>query len=402
MNANPTPASHTGARWAALYYFAFFSAIGILIPYMNLHYQEVGLDAGRIGVLAALPTLVSLLASPFWGVLADRLNLHKIMLPAVMVISAGAMFVLLNLQSFAWMAVLVLVQAFFGSPIGPMADNAILEMLGPEQRHRYGSLRLWGAIGFGITSWVAGYLIDRIGLGFIAYGYALVLCVAAWVAARLPAPRFIAPPRIQDLKRMLGNIGWRGLVLSMFFMGLAASIHANYFVLNLKALGAPSTFFGAAFVVASLSEIVLFLLAPRLIQRGHARKLVVAGFVAWIVREGLCAWLRDPVLLVASQALHGLAFSALWTATITLARDMVPPGWGATAQALLASVAWGAAWGLGALLGGQLLQLRGAGMMFTASSLCALAGLLIFALTQRASRGDRPLRRAALPAAKSA
>jgi MFS transporter, PPP family, 3-phenylpropionic acid transporter len=386
VSTQPPAGPATSTRWAALYYFAFFSAIGILIPYMNLHYQEVGLDAGRIGVLAALPTVVSLLASPFWGVLADRLNLHKIMLPAVMVISALAMFVLLNLQVFAWMAVLVLVQSFFGSPIGPMADNAILEMLGAEGRHRYGSLRLWGAIGFGITSWVAGWLIDRIGLGFIAYGYASVFCLAAWVAAHLPAPRFIAPPKVQDLKVMLRNLGWRGLLISMFFMGLAASIHANYFVLNMKALGAPSAFFGAAFVVSSLSEIVVFLLVPRLIQRGHARTLVIVGFVAWIVREALCAVLRDPVLLVATQVLHGLAFSALWTATITLARDMVPSGWGATAQALLASVAWGAAWGLGALLGGQLLQLQGASAMFMASAVCALIGLLVFVATQRASQ----------------
>jgi len=84
--------------------------------------------------------------------------------------------------------------------------------------------------------------------------------------------------------------------------------------------------------------------------------------------------------------LHGLAFSALWTATITLARDLVPPGWGATAQGLLASVAWGAAWGLGALLGGQLLQWSGASTMFTISALCSVIGLVVFLISQRMAR----------------
>ena len=383
-----TPASTPthGTRWAALYYFSFFAAIGILVPYINLYYESVGLNTGSIGILAALPTVVSLVASPLWGAVADRLRLHKILLPLGMLINAVVVFVLLQMHQFVFLAIFVLLQSFFGSPVGPMADNSILEMLGEKGRHKYGSLRLWGAVGFGITSWTIGNLIDRTGLGIIAYSYAIVFVIAAWVASHLPAPQIIAPPVFKDLKRLLTNIGWRGLLISMFFMGLTASIHANYFVLYLKDIGAPSSLFGTAFVIASVSEMLIFLLVPKLIQRGLARAMVVAGFAAWILREALCATIQDPLLASATQVLHGLAFSALWTATITLARDLVPPGWGATAQGLLASVAWGAAWGLGALLGGQLLQWSGASTMFTISSLCSVIGLAVFLISQRMAR----------------
>ena len=210
--------------------------------------------------------------------------------------------------------------------------------------------------------------------------------ISAWVAAHLPAPRIIAPPKFHDLKQLISNIGWRGLLISMFFMGLCASIHANYFVLYMKKIGAASSLFGTALVVASVSEMLMFLLVPKLIQRGYARPMIVAGFLAWIIRESLCALIQDPILATATQVLHGLAFSALWTATITLARDLVPPGWGATAQGVLASVAWGAAWGLGALLGGQLLQWSNASVMFEASALCAGIGLLVFLVSQSAAR----------------
>jgi PPP family 3-phenylpropionic acid transporter len=375
------PAPHA-TRWAALYYFSFFAAIGVLVPYINLYFKSVGLDTGRIGILAALPTVVSLVASPLWGVVADRLRLHKVMLPVAMVSNALIVFLLLQSQQFVFLAIFVLLQSFFGSPIGPMADNSILEMLGEKGRHRYGSMRLWGAIGFGITSWLIGNLIDRTGLGIIAITYPILFVISAWVAAHLPAPRFIAPPKFHDLKNLLRNVGWRGLLISMFFMGLAASIHSNYFVLYLQSIGAPSSMFGTALVVASVSELIMFLLVPKLIQRKLTRAMIIAGFLAWIARELLCALVRDPVLASATQALHGLAFSALWTATITLARDLVPPGWGATAQGLLASVAWGAAWGLGALLGGQLLQWSGATVMFVASALCAAVGLIVFLVSQ--------------------
>ena len=358
----------------------------MLVPYINLYFKSVGLDTGRIGILAALPTFVSLVASPLWGVVADRLRLHKVLLPVAMVLNALIVFLLLQSQQFVFLAVFVLLQSFFGSPIGPMADNSILEMLGEKGRHRYGSLRLWGAVGFGITSWLIGNLIDRTGLGIIAIGYPILFVISAWVASHLPAPQIIAPPKFHDLKNLLKNVGWRGLLISMFFMGMTASIHSNYFVLYLKDIGAPSSLFGTALVVASVSELIMFLLVPKLIQRKLTRPMIIAGFLAWIARELLCALVHDPVLASATQVLHGLAFSALWTATITLARDLVPPGWGATAQGLLASVAWGAAWGLGALLGGQLLQWRGATVMFVASAFCAALGLAVFLVSQQMAR----------------
>ncbi len=376
----------SSTRWAALYYFTFFAAIGILVPYINLYYESVGLDTGRIGILAALPTVVSLVASPLWGVVADRLRLHKVLLPIAMIGNAIVVVLLLQMHQFVFLAIFVLLQAFFGSPIGPMADNAILEMLGEQGRHRYGSLRLWGAVGFGITSWIIGNLIDRTGLGIIAIGYPIMFVISAWMASHLPAPQIIAPPKFHDLKRLVANVGWRGLVISMFFMGLCASIHANYFVLYMKGIGASSGLFGTALVVASVSEMFMFLLVPKLIQRGLTRAMIVSGFLAWILREVLCAIIQDPMLATVTQLLHGLAFSALWTATITLARNLVPPGWGATAQGLLASVAWGAAWGLGALLGGQLLQRSGTWTMFMASAACASIGLAVFLISQSAAR----------------
>ncbi len=383
--STPAPSSHP-TRWAALYYFTFFAAIGVLVPYINLYFKSVGLDTGRIGILAALPTVVSLVASPLWGVVADRLRLHKVLLPVAMVINALIVFLLLQSQQFVFLAIFVLLQSFFGSPIGPMADNSILEMLGEKGRHRYGNLRLWGAVGFGITSWLIGNLIDRTGLGIIAIGYPILFVISAWVAAHLPAPQIITPPKFHDLKNLLKNVGWRGLLISMFFMGMTASIHSNYFVLYMKDIGAPSSLFGTALIIASVSELIMFLLVPKLIQRKLTRAMIIAGFLAWITRELLCALVHDPLLASATQVLHGLAFSALWTATITLARDLVPPGWGATAQGLLASVAWGAAWGLGALLGGQLLQWRGATVMFIASACCATIGLAVFLVSQHMAR----------------
>jgi len=86
---------------------------------------------------------------------------------------------------------------------------------------------------------------------------------------------------------------------------------------------------------------------------------------------------------VAVHLLHGLTFSALWTASVTYAREIAPPGWSATAQAAMGSVFFGLAVGAGALLGGTLYANAGPVFLFQVASLLALAGLILFAMQLR-------------------
>jgi PPP family 3-phenylpropionic acid transporter len=282
----------------------------------------------------------------------------------------------------------VLLQAFFGAPVNPLADNAILEQLGPDGRHNYGRARLWGAVGYGGAAYGAGALIAPFGMTLLGPLYAVIQVITAWVAAHLPAPRTASAPQFHNLKALLRDARWRGLLAAMFLTGLCAAIHGNFFLLYLHSLGASPQLFGGAVVLASLSEMVIFFLSPRMVQRGHARTMVIAGMLAWALREILCALIPDPLLVTITQLLHGLAFSMMWTGAITLTRVRVPLEWGATAQAILTSVTFGAAWGLGALLGGQLLERSGAIAMFAVAAGCAITGLALFLITQRGDAAE--------------
>ncbi len=49
------------------------------------------------------------------------------------------------------------------APVGALADSSILDILG-DARESYGPVRMWGAVGFGVTSWISGVLAERLGL----------------------------------------------------------------------------------------------------------------------------------------------------------------------------------------------------------------------------------------------
>jgi len=58
-------------RRLALYYFFYFSAIGVLEPYLNLYFRHLGFSGRQIGLLSGLPGLVFATFPFFWTALAD-------------------------------------------------------------------------------------------------------------------------------------------------------------------------------------------------------------------------------------------------------------------------------------------------------------------------------------------
>jgi MFS family permease len=379
VSSTATTPVHTPRFWGGLYYFTYFAANGALFPYYTLFYKSVGVSEQAIGVLVALPTLVTLFASPMWGGLADALRLHRRLLPLSLIATTLAVTLLMQSQTFAALAAFVLLQAFCAAPIISLADNAVMEMLG-EQKHLYGKLRLWGAVGFGITALAGGALIDRFGFQSALVIFVMLMLVTALVSTRLPAPQLTTPPLVRDLGHMLTNSRWMIFLAALFLVGACSAILNSFFVLYMTSLGASAGMFGLAIAVAGVSELPVFLLAPRIVRRGNASLLLLIAFGAYALRAFLCSLVRDPWMGVAVHLLHGLTFSALWTASVTYAREIAPPGWSATAQAAMGSVYFGLAVGAGALLGGTLYASIGPVHTFQVASLLALSGLVLFAL----------------------
>ena len=55
-----------------LLFFLFYAALTFPFIFLNLYYKEIGLTGTQIGQAAAVVPLVSIVASPVWGVLNDR------------------------------------------------------------------------------------------------------------------------------------------------------------------------------------------------------------------------------------------------------------------------------------------------------------------------------------------
>lgn len=372
---------------AALYYLTYFAAGGAIYPYFNVYYQSVGMTNQEIGLLAALPTVMSLFASPLWSGLADRLGLHHILLPGLLLATTVPALLLTGAQTFAALAALVLLYMFLLAPVIPLAENAIVTMLNRD-RNVYGSVRLWGAVGFGISSLATGYAAAAWGFRVNFFIYSALALVAVLVASRLPAVSTLPTEAyFTRLRQLAANVHWRSFMIAVLLVGIGYAIYDNFAAIYLRDLGAAPDLLGLAFLLSTVSEVPIFFFSPVLIRRLTLRGMILMALLAFAVRGLAWSLVTTPEWGLAVQLLHGLSFSALWTAGVLYVSQIAPPGLGASAQSLFTVALMGLGRAIGALLGASLYDGLGASQAFRWAALIALAGAGVFILTQR--RADR-------------
>ncbi|NKB70123.1 MAG: MFS transporter [Candidatus Latescibacteria bacterium] len=369
-------------------YAFYYAAAACFMPFLPLFYGQIGLSGDQIGLLVAIPTALVLVGGPLWGRIADASGRHRLVLAAAIGGSIALSQSLLFTDSFWWLVPLVLGLAFFMSPIVPLVDHAVMELLGPRPQ-RYGKVRLWGGVGWGLAGPLIGWIVDRFGLDWSFHSYALLMAGFLLVVLRLPVGgATVAPSSSTSLKALLAERRWQLFLLLAFVGGLGSGFAFHYFFLYMEALGASRALMGWSLTVATVSELVAFALGDRLVRRWGAQRLLLIGALAALLRLAAYAVATTPMQGLAVQLLHGPSFALMWIAGVSQAKKLAPVGSGATAQALFSGVNFGLGGTTAALIGGALYQRLGAQALYSWAALGTLAGLALYLVAQRLYGGE--------------
>ncbi len=337
-------------------YFFYYAATASLLPFIALYYAQVGLSASQIGLLSGILPLVTLVSAPLWGGFADATRRHHALLLLAIGGTIAAVLALSRTVSLQALIPIVIVNAFFMAPIIPLVDSTVLTMLG-ERRSLYGRQRLWGAIGWGITAPVAGWMMDRVGMtgGFGSYVLMMFGCFV--VAIGLPVGRsHISGSFRRGARGLLGNWQWLVFLASILIGGIVMSIEMSFLFLYMNSLGASKALMGLSLAVATISELPVWFYSNRMLERFGTRNVLVISLLACAVQGFAYSLMVNPLWVLPIQLLHGLAFSASWAAGVAYSGKIAPPGMGATAQGVFSGVSFGLRAALGAFIGGLLYQ----------------------------------------------
>jgi MFS transporter, PPP family, 3-phenylpropionic acid transporter len=367
----------------SIYYFLYFGAISILFPFLALFYQGQGLTGGQIGLLAAISPIISFFGAPLWTGAADASHRHKLVAMLSILGVVTVTFIFPQVASFGGLLLMISLWAFFGSPTGSLVDSAVLTLLG-DRRERYGRIRLWGTIGYGVIAPFAGTLIGRLGLKWAFWGYAILMLGGLLVLTRIPFRQSRSGGSFRGGMRLLfANQAWMLFLVMVFIAGIGMATINNYLFVFMQSLGASKTLMGIALTVSTLSEIPAMFFSDRLLRRFGARGMLVIAMTTIGLRLLCYSLTTQPWVILVIQLCHGLTFAAIYTAGVYYADQIAPPGMKATTQGMFSGTLMGFGSAAGGLLGGLLLDRFSPGGMYAFAGTFVLAGLVVFLLVEQ-------------------
>ncbi|MEM9101577.1 MAG: MFS transporter [Pseudomonadota bacterium] len=370
------------------FYFCYFGALGVFIPFGARYLDHIGQDSVAIGILMAAITATKIIAPNLWAWLADKFNCHVPIVRLGAILALISFIVLSFVTSFVSLLVVLIAFGFFWNAILAQIEVLALE-LSQRSSTSYSQMRLWGSVGFIIFASAMGWSIDVWGISsfipimLVLFGIMMIVSLAlkSYHHAEGHVDTHNKKGLIQTLKD-------RDVILffsAFLFLQASHSPYHIFFDLYLYDFGYSSKIAGLLFSLGVVSEIVIFLITSRLIAKYGWFPLIWMTFaitaLRWLV---LALFVDNPFLLTISQLLHAATFGIAHAVAVYWLYHKFPGKLKGQGQALYSSLTWGIGGVLGNLMAGILwVDGQGAHVMFFVASLLAVVGLVVITFIKR-------------------
>jgi PPP family 3-phenylpropionic acid transporter len=374
----------------ALYYAAYFMAVGVQLPFFPVWLSAKGLEPGMIGLVLAAPMLIRVIAVPVMTRVADRRDALR----AAIIVGSTATCLGYGLIGLVHSAVAILaifsLLALLYTPTMALVDAYALRGLA-RYGGAYGPIRLWGSASFIAGSFGAGLLLHAMApqhlIWLIAGGYGLT----AVVASRL-AP--VSSPDPPTRGPMNAAVLWRNPVFVAAIGGasLIQASHAflyGFSTLAWEAGGLGTGTIGALSALAVVAEIVMFGFSGRLpVWARGPTMLLLLGAAGALLRWIVMAIDPPTLLLPALQCLHALSFAGAHLGAMGFLNRVAPLGLTATAQGYYA-IATGVCMSLATAASGPLYAAYGHTGYAVMALIAIVGGALAFYAHRQWRDGER-------------
>jgi PPP family 3-phenylpropionic acid transporter len=369
---------HLLAARLALFYAAYFAAVGIQLPFWPVWLQSRGLGATEIGyVLAAAfwPRIVTNLLIP---AVADRLGERRRPMILLAMVTLYGLVLFALARDFWALLLLSLLTGASWAAILPLGEAVVL---GEAKRRdlSYGRVRLWGSITFIMAAIVVGEGLTHAGPSIILWSIALLVTSLLVACLLLPAGEPYAPrAAAADVRRLISNREFLAFVAAAGLIQASHAVYYGFATLHWRAAGHSELVIGLLWAEGVAAEILLFACAAPLLRRFTPVRLLTLAGALTVVRWLLSGLSTDLAVLVPAQALHAASFGAVHLAAMHYLREHTPAELHASAQGFYAALGTALPLGMLTPVAGWLYGRTGGGA-FWAMAAIALAGTALAA-----------------------
>jgi MFS family permease len=372
-----------------LYYLIWLGGGGFLFPYISLFYKQQGLSGTEMGLLSAVGWTVALAVAPFMGRLGDNLRNPRRLIQ-VGLLGAAALYLWLSQQTaFLWMALIIGVDSLINSASDPLSTSQALA-ISKGDKTGFGSVRVWGSIGWVFMTPLCGWLIERTGLFSMFEGFALMsvlsVVVLQFMVTNPPPHKASDAPQLalrSVLQRLSHDRSMVGLAAALLIFWLAGYGASQFETIYLNQLGASTAIIGVVNTIGAVIEIGGMFWADRLVRRYGSGRVLAVSMLIYAAGKLIVLLAPSVAAIFVMRALSGVYYSLYVVSSIAYTAEGSPAGQGSTVMALYFVTLQGLTQLVAGPLGGAGFDAFGAYWLFAIAVGGGLLSWIILSLTGR-------------------
>lgn len=353
----------------SVFYYFYFSIVGIYIIFLPKVLSGLGYDASEIGIIFAASPLVRFIL-PFLFMRGLTLN-APVFKFSLFIVVASALSFYLSLEHFY---ALVFSNIFLGLGMSLMLPFVEVIALHTIAKERYGKVRLFGSVGFIAVALV---LVKFLSSAYVALDFLLVLTLfTAFVGYKVlqhaPKRSYATQEDVKNDVNILQDWRlWGGILLIQMSFGSFYNFFTIYETDH--GISLDTTVYLWSFGV--LIEVLMFFFQGGLL-RGNLLNLLRFTALATVLRWFLVfAFPENLPVLFFSQSLHALSFALFHTAVISYLFHLYKNK--SLAQQFFSGLGYGFGGLSGALIAGYVYEYFPK-YLFLTSTLMAFGAFLLF------------------------
>jgi len=360
-----------------VFYFCYFTTIGVFMPFWGLFLQHKGFSPTEIGQLIAILTLTKVFAPNIWAAIADDIATKRgssLGIIKYAALAALVIYCLLGLVGGFWPTALIMFGfCIFWNANLPQLEAATLKHL-QDRTDQYGAVRLWGSVSFILVVLSMGWVLDPAALASV---FLASLLMRDGSRETHVSPIKVAQNKTLPLIKLINRKVVLILSLGMFMQFSHAPWQA-FFSIYLESYGYSKSSIGMLWSLGVVFEIIVFLFAYKLLYRfslAHILSftLLIAG-IRWCL---VSAFPESMTLISITQAMHAITYGLYHSVMMQLIDRLFQGQYQVRGQALYGSVIYGVGGTLGSVASGYLWSFYGKNAMFMGAGIMMFVAFLV-------------------------
>jgi PPP family 3-phenylpropionic acid transporter len=360
--------------------------------YFTVLLQQQGYSAAQVGVMNAINSVVTIVATPFWGMMADKIrSIRKIFLftAGLSILSWALVPASLKIMVGPVALVYLVVPAgcFFRNPYGSLLDSYTVQRCDRDGL-TYGQVRIWGSISFTIASMALFFILPRAGveLSFYLYGFASLPFIFLMWNSRDPdviasgGQRKALTFRQMGFGRLFKNYYFITFLIFGLFLYLPNTTSNAFMPYLMASVGGDGARYGMIIGLKALLEVPSLLLMRKLRKHFPLPVMLAGAAVFYSIESFLYANAGSMTHIVFIQIFQGLGGGLLIGSSANYLYSLSPPELTSTAQTMNGALGALAAI-LGNLVGGALIVMVGIRRFYLIVSGTLVLALIFFVFT---------------------